>query len=544
MARPNQRGVTQREVQSNDRRPVQLNQNRRFFTSGGFQDGVRAARALENAFQTGVKFAGETLDEANADGSREAAANRAAGMDRDAARRNKGYNDAWDQLDAEYDFNLFKKEMSEVLRGADWESRSEAEVQELINTQARGFFDGAENLGDSAYAQYIAPRLLEAETEIIGQHRDMAIAAIQEEQVSKVVANAETYIESNNGEYDDETVFDRTGTFLDGPRRKDQYWKIKYYLAEKYGDPAIIEGTPDDYNGIPTGINDPDRLAAHQNAINSAYSVQNSESQKASAAAENARKAAIFDVQTSIIDRRLAGRSVDEQLQQLKDLDASFSDYSTAESFARSYRNDAEAQSPQEDAVAQLWLDIYDGKAGATAITEAYNAGQLGFGEASTGLLKSMRAQVQTLRSGAESESSRAVGTFRTEITGRYNPATEGMLKGLDTAMLHIRTQAVAEYNELVYEQGTDPLQARRQVFEKFDPLVTERVPNADSQSVFAATTLQADTIKGVLSGTTTPGLAMQGQTRASLLEGLQSLVESGDLTKEEAGQFFADYLN
>lgn len=292
MPRETQRRRSERaSAELNDgRNPVRIQEQRRFFTAQGNDRAVREARAIERAFGVGTEFADNQIERNNEAGVGRAAADIAGGRGRDEDDKNAAYIRAWDEIDAERDLNLAKKELPELLRGFDWENKSEAEVQDFLNNHFESNYGGAEG----SYANAIAPGLLELETTIVADHRDMQIARVQQEQRSTVYANLQSRFEET-GTVDYEYAAKMTATFADGADKKTNFLEMMFDMAVDQADESIIDNMPERFpSGDPTGINDP-RLAATFNAARSKAVAAREAGEREAAAALKAQREAVRD---------------------------------------------------------------------------------------------------------------------------------------------------------------------------------------------------------------------------------------------------------
>ena len=94
------------------RADVVLPQSRRFFTASGSNQGQRTARALTDALGLGVDVYADVLEGRNVKGAARAAQEAAAGGERSETDTNKGYNDAFDQVEASNDLAEFASELT------------------------------------------------------------------------------------------------------------------------------------------------------------------------------------------------------------------------------------------------------------------------------------------------------------------------------------------------------------------------------------------------------------------------------------------------
>ena len=293
-------------------RSVQLQSSKRFFSSQGSDRASREAKALTNAFGAGVDLANTLTEKGIEDGRREAVTGRGAGEQRAEDNKNQGYNTAWDQMDAEADLNLAKKELPEVLRGASAEDLSEAEVQGLITDYMQGMFEGV--TPDSAYGSIMAPGLLALEQGLLDTHRDQQIEKIQMDQRSTMMDNVQNRFEASADRRADNSVipgtekFDyeylgaQTNTFFDGTDKRTVYWESIYDFAIRNGRPDIIRNVPKRFaSGDPTGIDDPNIQDEHRAAEAAALRMQEKKATDEQTAAASRRAALRADGQLDLL---------------------------------------------------------------------------------------------------------------------------------------------------------------------------------------------------------------------------------------------------
>ncbi|MEW5249909.1 hypothetical protein [Microbulbifer discodermiae] len=544
MARQTQRRKTARQGVDVSSTPVQLQTNRRFFAAGGYDRNVRAARALQNAFNAGAEAVTDYKFDQNQKGARQALAERGQGnLARDEDNAQAGYNRAWDALDAEFDANQAAAELPEILRGADWENLPEEKVQEIINEHLQERFKGIEQLADSAYAQTLAPKMLQLETDLIGKHRQMQIVKIKEEQRTKIMANIEADLDADRGldpdaPLDYQKLFDQTGTFFDGAEKKEAFWQMLYDLAINRGEPEMIEQVPVIMNGVPSGIKDSKLLAQHRTAIAAATRQGARMLADREAAQKEMYRDQLFELQLAIAEKKIAGLDYSAELVALKDNpEASFSDFSSAISHGRSQLNENDARSQNVPYTAQLWNAVYSRDATLSDVLRAHEEGYLGTGKQSNATLSDMMATIRQIREGARRGNSAVVTTYRSEVAKRYNPIMNAM-GGVDPKMQHIQFQAGAMYNDLVIQQGMDPAGATEQIYAKFDEMVakTGAATFSDSQNAF---TLKHELVKTEDLKSLAAGRGSYRDVFASLRpheieERLHAAIMANELTKDE----------
>ena len=271
MPRPTDRRRTERQrVDLQAQRPVQLQPDRRFLQPGGSDKSVRAARALEEAFRPLSQGYLAYKEDKNAEARSRAMTENAAGGSRNPDDKDNAYNRQWDILDAEYDYHKLAQALPNLLTEAGWEGMPEKDVQGLLTQTMEGLFKGVENMPESAYAQYLAPRLLDLEIKTLTKHRELVLQNTKNEQRQQ---SAETFDADYNSRYmewqeggalglpplpDYQSLFTRTGTFLDGTEKKEAFWETIFDTAIRREDPSIIQNVPEYLVGtngqlIPTG---------------------------------------------------------------------------------------------------------------------------------------------------------------------------------------------------------------------------------------------------------------------------------------------------
>lgn len=266
MPRADKQATKREEVSLAEQRPVQLQSSKRFFSGQGSDRATRQARALTQAFQVGTEFVSEEIDRRNIKGGQRALGAAAGGEGRDPEDKNFGYNKAWDELDAERDINFMKKELPEILRGADWENLGEAEVQGLISEYMKDQQGGVDPTG--FYGQKLIPAMLAMEAEVLSTHRDMIVQRIQSEQRTTIQENLTARFESSKlnpetpeGAFDFAYAGEQTNIFFDGADKRVAYIESITEFAVNNGRPDIIDNIPHrfgpDAKGDPTGAGDP-----------------------------------------------------------------------------------------------------------------------------------------------------------------------------------------------------------------------------------------------------------------------------------------------
>lgn len=517
--------------------PVALQQGNRGFQIGVSDRNVRAAQALQSAFGVGVQAATAIQTDRNATGRQEAIIERASGAQGpDADNKQAGYLRAWDELDANFDFSAAKAELPEMLRGANWEELGEEEVVGTINEYMESQFGGLDPA--SAYAETMAPKLLELQDALVTDHRSMQVAKIQEEQRTKIFANAEAALAENpeaGVNYTD--LFGQTGTFFDGSAKKEVFWDTLFELAVSTGDPSIIENVPAMMNGVPTGSKDPAFAQQRNAAINSAASVATKKAKDMDAAAKATAEGELFNAQLAIVDAVAQGQDPELLIESIRNNpEASFADITAAVNFGRSTLDENESQSPNLPGMDALWVGIYDGKATITDVLNAKTDGILGTGPQATQQFQTMLATAQRMQDAKKSGGdSGAVGAFRSELTSRFNPQMAGPMAAIDPTMMHIRNNAISMYNDLVLTQGMDPAEANIQVRETFEPQADKVGLAGGAREATVSAALTPDVIKSVV--TTGNLTSLAGFSPRDISTSVLEAVDGGKLTEAEANE-------
>jgi hypothetical protein len=485
MARGTQKQSRRVEVADPRLSPVSIQEHTRYINARADRSGIRAAEALQNAFQTGVQELDKEIDRRNLSGQERAIAARATGTGRDAEDENFGYNQAWDTLDAEYDMNLAAKELPELLRGFNAEERDEAEVQAFITDYYENTFGGVELMPESAYTQYVAPKMLELETAIIADHRDSKIAQIQEEQRSKIFANTEASFLAT-GELNYDKLFKETGVFFENEDKKIVLWETIYDLAIDQGRPDIIENMPKRINGVPSGIDDPKKQDEHRTAINAATAAASRKLATEEANLKGLNDQLLKDTQLQLVNTYIGGGDVSEYVNSIRvNPESTFSDITAAINFSQTEITDAQRASPDVPQQALLWGSIYQGETDMTQVIEAHNMGVNGFGPQANDELKAQLSAVRTIKA-ANAQGGQSNGpqitSYRGQLNDTYNPSRQGALGPIDPTLSVVRNEAINEFHRRVYENGEDPRSAHDAVREQFDTTVDRLQPTALSE--------------------------------------------------------------
>jgi hypothetical protein len=480
MARQTKRATEREEVALDEARPVQLRSSKRFFSAQGSDRATRQARALSEAFGVGVKFFGEELDRRNIAGSERAVGAKGAGEERDVTEKNLGYNKAWDELDAESDINRMKKELPEILRGADWENRDEAEVQSLVSDYMKEQFEGVDPTG--FYGQKLAPAMLAVEAETLATHKDMVLERIQEGQRTQIFEHLKERFaastlnpETPDGAFDYDYLAEQTNIFFDGADKRVVYWESLYDFAIEQGRPDIITDSPERFaNGDPTGINDPLMQDEHRAAINAASTQAAKQAKAEQDAAEAANEAYNEELKWTIHDKHLRGESTAAELEQLRQRAeaglSEFNDYSSVKSFTDGQVAEFEERSPNYRYSSALWADIFGGRAGFSDIYEARDQGLLGYGKTADDLMARMMGTVQRIAPKKNTMTSPEVTQYRSVINKNYDPARNGPAEPFDQSLHQINVMANLEFTQRLLD-GDDPTEAFQEIINKYDAL-------------------------------------------------------------------------
>lgn len=534
----------------------QLTAGRRFFSSQGSDRATREARALATAFDVGTDFISSQVDRNNRLGVERAVTSRGAGEDRDTEDQNAGFNIAWDELDAEADLNLIKKQLPQLLEEKDAENLSEKMVQAIITDAMKEMFEGIEP--QSAYGAALAPGLLELEQVLLDVHRDQQLEKQQVEYRSKININLKARFQASvttdnpNGTFPYEYLAEQTNTFFDGSNKKVAYWETIWDFAIRNGRPDIITGTPSRFpNQDPTGIDDPNMAPQHRAAIKSATVTAANIAKVKSDAHDAFLDDLRFDAQYAIYLARKDGMDVTPLLLQLKNIPGTeFSDIQSAKGFGDSQLDETESRSPDLSITSPLWRRIHTGQAGIEDIYVAWQNGVLGGGPQSEKLLDAMMSTARNVRSARARLGTSEVGVWRSTLNKRYNAQLGGLLTAINPVMHRINLDANAFYTDLV-GSGTDPATAYNRTSDRFDPLV-KNLPDIEeseltgrrSQTDFtAASVVTTSMLKDVASGKRTFADVFSGVNPRILSDRATEEWHAGNLTEDEAVELILQSL-
>lgn len=554
MARNERRRTTREETPvGQSTREVQLRESRRFYTANGYEGPQRIASALQRAFQTGVDTYGQHLDRQNEKGARQAASDFATG-NKDIDQKTKGYLDAWDSLEAERDVNDMKRELPEILRGANWEELSEGEVQGIIDDYMRGKFEGIDP--QSAYASIWTPGALAINKELLGVHGDMQLQNIQLSQRQDIIGNLQSRFEASaevdeNGEpiagtetFDYEYLADQTRIFFDGQEKRVTFIESVFDFAIRNGRPDIIENAPDrfgkDGKGDPTGIRaDQDEYRAALEAARRAQAVKIKAAQDAQAEKD---ASTVASLQFAIYQKRVTGEDFSNELRTLRgmaiDGRADFGDYTAAKNFGDSQFDEGEEHAPDYAYASAMWTDIYNGQAGIRDIFKARQEGALGYGKTADDLMQRMMATVERMTPNRDAISRPEVTQYRSQLGQHYNPATKGPLQALDQTRFHVKNLALDDFNERVIK-GEDPTEAYQAVRQKYDLVIENADPSfatktSSSPEFVKANIITPAAIKSVINGEQSWSDLSSGIPPHIAEEVLIIGVQEGTITKQD----------
>ena len=258
-------------------RPVQLQVERRRYSSRGDQSANRTAEAIANAMSAGTEFVQERKIRKNIEGREEATADIATGAGRDAENRNEGYMARWEQRDAEYDANRLEEEIPAYLEGIDAENLTRKELQEAVDAKLQEHFAGLEHLPDSAYTRHIAPKLQRINDAVMATWDEQQLAEIRGEQRIRTVTNADDRLAELGkaaAKIDDEGernefirtemdgiikyFMDETNDIYDGDNKKREMAVMLMDFFDRHNMPEAYSLVPEKFaDGSLTGWGDP-----------------------------------------------------------------------------------------------------------------------------------------------------------------------------------------------------------------------------------------------------------------------------------------------
>ena len=560
------RKITKRvDVNTAPDREVQLQTNRRFFSSSGNDRAIREAKALQNAFGVGQQFVSNQVDRNNVKGEKRATGEAGSGQDRDREDKNFAYNKAWDEMDAERDVNLMAKELPEILRGADWENLDEDEVRGVISNYMESQFAGIDPEG--FYGQAVSKSLIAMELELVGQHRQEVINRIQAEQRNTIMANVQSRWDASLrnpetgeldplavGEFPYDYLQESTGRFFDGAAKRKVYWETLFDFATKNGLPDIIRNAPLTFtrSGDPTGMGNPlmqDEIRAEiKSATIRQAKIQKDRDDLIEAQFDTDR----FGAQMNIYRVGQKGLPVDRLIRDLENIPGTkFSDVSAAKGFADTQFAESEQRSPQFDVIGNLYANIHTNKGSAAdqmaSVFAAAGIGELGFGDTAVNNMNGLIATIEKYQKNAQVLHTQEAGLYRASLNTRFNDATGGLLAPINPLMQRVKIDALDQYNDLVLG-GMGGQEALNKVIEKFDVIVRtfpqieeKEIVGRRDQSDFTASTIEAsDVLDAIETGDRT---FFAGVPYSVLENRVIELEENGGLSPEQI-EAFADLYN
>jgi len=533
MAAPTSRQVNKREaVDLKSSGPVQLQEQRRFFSSRGNDRATRQAQALTSVFTKGADLVNERAVQDNLQGRKDALGARASGADRAEENANAGYNAAWDQMDAEADLNLAKKELPAYLEKLNAESLSEEALQGEITKYMQEMFDGVDPTGH--YGQALGPGLLALEQDILGTHRDQQLQAIQTDQRETMHDNLGGRWEASaeldeDGEpikgteqFDYEYLAAQTNKFFDGSNKKVVYWESLYDFAIKNGRPDLIENAPDRFTredgkpGDPTGINDPLMADSHRAAIQQARASAG----KLAAVEAGEMKSALNAKALDLIVATNAGvPATAEMIQQYASMPGADASVTAALSKPmHQLNNNAGEREADQLVVAQLTEQLYRNTLDnpMRAIADAFNRGELGAGKYGSNQMQELMALAKGNESVFRGGANENFKFLDADIDARY-PVMRGPMGQITNPLMgEINRQAHLEFRKAKAEGGAefDATKTWEDITERYDARRERMAPQAPLQA-----RPKADVITDFLSNkATNQELQAAGLTGADIL--------------------------
>jgi len=237
------------------RRDVALQAGRRFFTARGAGKAEREARALQGLLGVGLEAYADKLGRENVAGTSRAAQQAAAGGPRDPDDPNKGYNEAFDQVEAANDLAIFANELPQMLDKVGWRDLSEDDAQAHIDQYYAEQLTGINP--ESVYGQLVSEGILTQNAELLQTHRTYKAEQAQQERRIMVFNELRADYELT-GKVDHKKLMERLKILVPGPGGRLTYVESVIDLSEEIGDPTPIETMPDYFpSGDPTGKTDP-----------------------------------------------------------------------------------------------------------------------------------------------------------------------------------------------------------------------------------------------------------------------------------------------
>ena len=449
-------------------------------------DAAGAAAALSDFLKVGGNAYGQKVAADFDQTAAVAAAEKATGKERDQLNAAIGYNTAWDTLDAEDDFNIFKAEFNEKLRGADAENMEENDVQLMLDEASSKAFNMADL--SPAYLKELAPRLLEYNTELIAVHRAAVIQEVKNEQAAKLNRNLTTRFDKT-GVFDYTMLAQMTNDLYERKERNVAYETTLVNFAIRNGMPNVLRKAPQKFpSGQPTPLSYGAGLQRLRSAIAQAENVKKARETAATKANEDAMKAGNNSAMIGAVQAMASGDPTSEKL--IYDFSnrpgAKAKDYLQLQSAFRSIRDDVQQQNADEKELALLTSEVYAGSADLEVIMQARTDGVFGNGLESVKRMTSLLAVWERV----DSQSSQLTQVHKThldDIKARYNPAKNGILGRLDQRRATLQSNALLDYRKAVFEGGEDPNKAWERIRNQGDATLerfneTEAIGDTDNQ--------------------------------------------------------------
>ncbi len=398
----------------------------------------------------------------------EAEAAKASGAERDVLNKAIGYNSAWDALDAEDDFNLFKVAFKEKLRGADAENMEEEAVQGLFDASSTKAFNMAEQ--SPAYTRVLAPLLLDYNADVIGVHRAAVIKTVKDNQSAKTNRNLIARFDET-GEFDYGYLAKMTSDLYEGKERNVTYEAILINFAITNGMPNVLRNSPQRYpSGAPTPLSFGEGLTRLRVAIKQAENVKKTRETAETKENEDFIKQANNAAMIKAVQAMSEGSPLAEgQIVAFGNRPGALAkDLLQLTSAFRSIRDDVQKQAADPVELAIITSQVYAGGSSIRHILQALADGTFGNGLEAVKRMTSLMGAQERVNSQAE----RVTPQMRTHIDNIkavYNPSMNGMFGKLDQRRATLQANALLDYRTAVLEGNEDPNKAWERIREQGD---------------------------------------------------------------------------
>lgn len=515
---------------------TQLDVNAPLVTREG-SDAGQQAQALAEFAGKGVEFMADRRVRLEREGFQKAEQDFARGIfDEEEHQRNMGYMTGRERLRARADAARVVPSVKDRLRQMDTDSMSEDELSSAFNEMVRSEID-IENPSEAEqiYLSEIADFILEAEVDVIGEHKVNSLQASRE--AEEVDLRDAMGLDYEAGEFNYETLNSEITRMRDGAERNELYWQTLKNMANAANDPTLLENIPSNYaNGVPSIKHIPEyeeKIQDETRAIHSRLAAQ--------ATAARVEEVRAGTAEADALALRIAHSIVNEGSANPDDMNAygvhpyaKSATLSALEGTRRGSRDDLEEREANFPYIVGLRSKIHRGESGVDDIMLAYESGLLGSGPAGKREFNALMANLEDAFGRRDRDGNSEANRFSRNLSSRYNPKTQGEFMPQDVTRLNIQIKSEEEYWEKV-DGGQNPREAWLEVSAKYDAIL-----DAAPSEFVSNDSLNTSTSSGTLGAASTrAALALQdgNSLRRNKIGAVQleQMMSDGLLSPEEA---------